>query len=256
MTKRFFDTALSILKSKVFLYSAGGLAGLFVLLNYVIMPWYVYHGGTLTVPDVTKIPYEEALKRLDEAGLVAVESDKVLDNQYPAGTVLIQNPEAGAIVKHGRHVYLTICGGELQVVVPSLRGRSLRDARFAIERNGLVVGDVYYAASDSSPVNTVISQTLTPSERVKKGTPISITVSSGRESSTIEVPDLTGKSFSEAERILTRMGLKVGQIFFQPSAELLPNTIIGQLPLPGSPVDSATTVDLYVVKLGKLPDEN
>lgn len=229
---------------------------LFVLVNYVIMPWYVYHGGTLAVPDVTKIPYEEAARRLEEAGLVAVEADKVLDNEHPAGTVLVQNPEPGAIVKYGRHVYLTICAGELQVVVPALRGRSMRDARFAVERNGMQLGEVYYAASDSSPVNTVISQSLTPGERVKKGSTISITVSTGRESSTIEVPDLSGKSFAEAERILARMGLKVGQIFFQPSSELLPNTIIGQLPLPGTPVDSATTVDLYVVKLGKLPDEN
>ncbi len=256
MLRRFFDVLLSILKSRAFLYTLGSLIGLFVLVNYVIMPWYVYHGGTLSVPDVTKIPYEEAAKNLGEAGLVAIESDKVLDNQYPAGTVLMQNPEPGAIVKHGRHIYLTICAGELQVVVPTLRGRSMRDARFAVERNGLLMGEVYYAASDSSPVNTVISQSLLPGERVKKGTPISITVSTGRESSTIEVPDLSGKSFAEAERILVRLGLKVGQIYFQPSSELLPNTIIGQLPLPGSPVDSATTIDLYVVKLGKLPDEN
>lgn len=244
-----------ILRSRRFAYVAGGLIGSFLLLNYAIMPWYVYHGGTLAVPNVTGLQFEEASQRLLDAGLVPMEGDKILDNAYPVGSIVTQNPKPNSIVKYGRHVYLTICEGEVQVNVPSLRGRSLRDANFALERNGLTLGEIQYAPSDASPVNTIVTQTIAAGEKVKKGTAIGVVVSTGRLSRSVEVPNLFGKSLSEAERLLLRAGLRLGNVTYQVNVELLPNTVVDQFPLAGSAVDSGKTVDLFVVKAGKLQDE-
>ncbi len=256
VSTRLLAGVLNVLKSRWFLFPVGGLILIFVLANYVILPWYVYHGGTLNVPDVTGMKVEDAIVRLEEAGLVGIQGEMILDNQFPVGTVVAQNPRPNAVVKYGRHVYLTVCGGEVLVTVPVLRGRSLRDARFALERNGIVLGEVHYAASDSLPPNTIMGQTLAPGARVKKGATIDVVVSVGRGVLAFEVPDLTGKSLSEAERILARMGLKIGSITFQVNPDLLPNTIVDQFPLPGSPADSTRRVDLFVVKAGKIQDEN
>lgn len=245
-----------ILRSKGFLFTIASIFGFFVLMNYAVMPWYVDHGGTLTVPDVKGMRFEEANETLQNIGLVAIEGDKVLDNTRPVGAVVTQNPPANSVVKYGRHIYLTVCVGEVQVSVPSLRGRSLRDARFALERNALLLGDIQYAASDSSPVNTIITQTVSATEKVKKGAAIGITLSTGSLNRSIAVPNLFGKSLTQAEKILEYFSLKVGNITYQVNVELLPNTIVDQFPLAGAAVDSGKTVDLFVVKAGKLQDEH
>lgn len=247
---------LKVLKSPWLIVPVGGFVVLVVLANYVVLPWYVYHGGTLTVPDVTGMKVEDAMKKLDDLGLVGIQAETILDNNYEVGTVVSQNPRPNAVVKYGRHVYLNICGGEVLVTVPALRGRSLRDARFALERNGIVLGEIHYAASDSLPANTVMGQTLAPNSRVRKGTSMDVVVSVGRGVLAVEVPDLTGKTLVEAERLLARMGLKIGNVTYQVNPDLLPNTIVDQFPVAGAPADSTRRVDLFVVKVGKIPDEH
>lgn len=242
--------------SRKFAIAALSLVGAFLLFNYAVMPWYVYHGGTLSVPDVTKMQFEEACKVLDDAGLVGIEADKILDNAHAIGDVITQNPAPGSIVKYGRRVYLTVCGGEVEVLVPQLRGRSLRDARFALERDGLVLGDIEYAASNQNPENTIISQSIPPTSKVKRGTTIGVVVSAGKPDRSIEIPNLFGKSLSEAIKLLTRYGLKVGNITYQVNIELLPNTIVDQYPQAGAAADSGKAVDLFVVKAGTLQDEH
>lgn len=245
------------IKSKPFLYAASIAVGSFLLMNYAVMPLYVYHGGTLSVPDVTGLQFDAAQQKLYAMGLVGIQGEKILDNDHPAGAVLTQNPHPNSIVKHGRHIYLTTCGGELLVAVPSLRGRSLRDARFSLERNGLKLGAVENQVSDSYPVNTIISQTVAASERLKKGMSVGVVVSSGRTvTTTIPVPSLTGKSLKEAQKLLEFVGLKVGNITYQVNVDLLPNTIVDQIPAAGTAVEHGATVDLFVVKAGKLQDEN
>ncbi len=253
---KFRQFLIHVVKSRRFQYSVGTLVLFFLLLNYAVMPWYVYHGGTLAVPEVIGLQFEDAVATLSAAGLVGIPGDTVLDNTIAIGSVVTQNPKPNSIVKYGRHVYLTVCGGEVQVNVPMLRGRSLRDAKFAIERNGLLLGEVQYATSDSSPVNTIISQTVAPMQKVKKGTVVGLTVSTGREATSIEVPDLTGKSLADAQKVLTRLGLTIGKVTEQVNNELLPNTVVDQFPKPGSAAERGKGIDLFVVKVGKVQDEH
>jgi beta-lactam-binding protein with PASTA domain len=169
--------------------------------------------------------------------------------------VINQNPQGGAVVKHGRRVYLTMSGGEALVSVPSLRGRSTRDAKFALDRFGLRLGGINYATSSNFPENTIMEQSVAPDTKVNRGTVVSVTVSSGRETRQIEVPQLVGKSTTEAEKLLLGAHLKVGNITFQPSFDLLPNTVVDQFPRSGEMVNEDQAVDLFIVKAGKPTEE-
>ncbi len=253
--KPYAQRILKVLKGRRFLTIVGTIVGLFVLMNYILLPAYVRHGGTLNVPDVTGMPFDSARGMLDERGLQTIQAETRPDPDYPVGTVINQNPEAGAVVKHGRRVYLTISGGEAQVLVPSLRGRSTRDAKFALERYGLKLGGINYATSTSFPENTIIEQSIVPDSRVSRGTVVSVTVSRGREMRQFEVPQLVGKSTTEAERLLMAAHLKVGNISFQPSFDLLPNTVVDQFPRAGEMVNEEQAVDLFIVKAGKPTEE-
>lgn len=244
-----------LLLNKKLLLTVAGLALLFVVMNNLVLPWYVNHGETLHVPNVVGLPSDSAKKALQVAGLVPVESDTRPDVKAPAGTVVVQNPDAEAVVKNGRRVYLTISGGEVQVVVPSLRGRSERDAKFALERSGLRVGDVEFAASDAYPENTIVEQSVQPGMKVPKATPIKIIVSRGKELQQVAVMDFLGKTLNEAERLIAQQGLKVGNITYQASFDLIPNTVVDQYPRAGESVPAGQAVDLFVIKAGKPKEE-
>lgn len=251
-------TSLSRLGSifgKRFLIVVGVLAGVFILMNYIVLPLYVNHASRVNVPSVVGMPREEAYRTLENAGLRVVEADTRPDPNHPPGVVVYQNPLAQAVVKEGRHVYLTMSGGEVTVPVPSLRGRSLRDARFALERYGLKLGSVGYDTSDTYPQNTIIAQSIAADTRITKGGSVSVTVSQGRSLTEARAPMVIGRTFSEAEKILTESGLRVGQVSYQQSFDLLPNTVVDQYPRPGDALSPGQAVDLFVVRVGRPAEE-
>ncbi len=248
------NTLRRLLRRKLLLYPLAFVVAL-LLLNYIILPFIVKQGKTLSVPGVVGMSEDSAALSLSGQGLVAVKAETRPDPDYPAGTVTSQNPLPGAIVKSGRHVYLTISGGEVQVFVPSLRGRTLRDARFALERYGLRLGGVSYATSPTFPENTVIDQSITQNTRVQRGAQVGVVVSMGADSLQIVVPQVTGKSTTEAERILLAAGLKVGNVTLQPSFDLLPNSVVDQFPRAGDHASRGQAVDLFVVQAGSRPTE-
>ncbi|OGU27947.1 MAG: hypothetical protein A2X66_01320 [Ignavibacteria bacterium GWA2_54_16] len=228
---------------------------LFYVFNNIIMPRYVQQEKTTTVPGVIGRPVDEAIKLLADAGLVGKKSDTRTDKQYPEGTVVVQNPAAGTVVKFGRGVYLTVSGGEPMVNVPSLRGRSLRDATFALERFGLVLGNARYEVSEEYPQGTIIDQDTPENTIVPAGRVITVIVSQGKSADQLPVPDVIRKSFSEAERIIIQAGLRIGNITYQINTELLPNTVIEQFPKAGELVPSSRAIDLVVAQRGEKPTD-
>lgn len=223
---------------------------LFFVCNNVFLPWYVNKGGVVTIPKLVGLQQEEAIKLLDSLGLEPRDGGSRTDYRYPVGVVVFQNPAENVIVKKGRRVYLTLSGGEPEVVVPNLKGKSLRDAKFTLDRSGLKLGETEYLPSDEFPENTVVDQSIQMGSKVKKNSFVSIIVSQGKIIDRVEVPNLVGKSYNEAEKVLGEFGLKIGQIEYQPSTNLLPNTIIEQYPRPGELVAWGDKINLFVTKIG------
>ncbi len=224
---------------------------LFVATNDLLLPWYVNRVGVLEVPSVVGMKYEDAVRKLDSLGFEVRKGDVRMDRQHPAGIVTIQNPPAGDTVKHGRRVYLTVSGGEIPAVVPNIRGRTQRDARFALEHEGLKLGAVEYQMSDNYPAGTIMEQQPAPGAKIKRDMYVSVIVSQGASTQTITVPDVTGKLLTDAASILVNAGLKAGNITYVPSADLLPNTVIDQYPRSGDLLTAGKAVDLIVVQGGE-----
>jgi len=228
----------------------GSLVGLFLLMDFVVMPWYVDLGTTQEVPSVLGKPSAEGIGLLEQADLEGVEAEKKADPKAPEGTVLAQNPVPGSLVKSGRRVYLTVSGGELLVEVPSLRGLSLRDARFALERVGLHLGPVGYEVSATFFVNTIMDQSPAIGGKSARGSQVRVTVSQGNDPGDLKSPDLVGKTLNEAKKLLLDQGFHTGRITYQTGVDLIPNTVIDQYPRPGEAAGPERTVDLFVARLG------
>ncbi len=244
-----FETMKNIIHKPLFKKVLIAL-GIFVvfawLMNVVVMPWYV-NSTELKVPKVVGMKEIDAINFLKDKDLDPLISDTTYDEKFPRGTIIYQRPNADETVKAGRRIYLFVSGGEPIVSVPLLKGKSLKDARFSLERLGLYLGRIDSVASDN-PANMIFDQQYAAGTPLKKGDSVGISLSIGQSVGTITVPNLIGKSLSEAEKVLADSSLKVGKINYQPSFSLLPNTVLDQYPSKGNKVNPGDSIDLFVTK--------
>ncbi|MGE5400810.1 MAG: PASTA domain-containing protein [Ignavibacteriales bacterium] len=246
--KNIFDNSLV----KKILIIIGCLALLIILFNYIIMPWYV-SASEVKVPQVVGMSEQEAEKLISDADLEPVKGGERFNEKYPKGSIIFQKPAAGSTVKEGRRVFLFISSGIPLVKVPSLKGKYLRDAKMTLDRMELALGDTTKAESQS-PANVIIDQQYYEGTQVQKGTKINVTISAGQNVG-VKIPDLLGKSLTDAEALLKSLNLNVGKVNYQPSFSLLPNTVIDQYPSKDNLVQEGASIDLFVTKNVATPNE-
>lgn len=238
----------------------GILILIILILDFVLIPLYV-NEPEVSVPNVIGMSEIEAFKTLEDGGFEPVISDTSYGVSLPVGRIFLQKPEADKIVKEGRKIYLFISGGDQVITVPSLIGKNITDARLALARVGLKIGKIDEAAS-IQPKDMIFDQQFAEGTRLRKGQSVGVTVSIGKGGGDIVVPDLIGKSLTEARRILSDSSLSVGKINYQISSTLLPNTVLDQYPAPGNRLNSNNSVDLFITKEGavdermEIPEEN
>ncbi len=82
---------------------------------------YTHHGEGIEVPDFSSMTYTKAIAEGDELGLIVLVNDSMYNKSLPAGCVVAQKPAAGAKVKEGRIVYVTINSLTMpRVAIPDL----------------------------------------------------------------------------------------------------------------------------------------
>lgn len=247
----------SVLTSKNFYLFISGIIALgalfLVLLDFVIMPAYTNYNEGVTVPDIKQVSLEEAKQRLTDYGLRFEVAERRSNSAYPADYVIDQMPAAAEIVKPNRKIYLTVnTVANPTVKVPDVVNLSYRNARIQLENYGLKVGTVSYESSRFK--NSVLRQSIPPGEEVPKGTLIDLAVSDGLGEKMVKVPDIIGLRLSEAQRELQKAGLRIGEIRFQPSKEVDPNTILSYEP-PKEEVTEGETLKLIVAERYEVKEE-
>lgn len=86
-----------------------GAAGLVLLWAVMIfLDFWTFHGQTAVVPDIKHKSYALASDILGANKLSIEISDSVYDRSLAPGTVVESWPKAGAVVKEGRQVYVTV----------------------------------------------------------------------------------------------------------------------------------------------------
>ena len=110
--------------------------------------------------------------------------------------------------------------------VPSVTGKKIYDVRALLEDQGfeVVIQDsVYY---DSLPPSVVIKQIPEPDAVVKVNRTIYVTINR-LVPPDVEMPNLVGYSFRNAELVLKNMGLRLGDTTFRP--DFAKNSVLEQL---------------------------
>ncbi|NOX19597.1 MAG: PASTA domain-containing protein [Chlorobi bacterium] len=217
-----------------------------ILMNSVILPWYV-EAPEFRVPNLIGKSKTEAVKILVSLKLNPIIEGPKYDENVPKDHVIYCRPHANTLVKEGRRIYLYISGGEPLVKMPTLVGKTLRDAKITVERNGLIIGEIEKVRSEFA-AGTVIEQTPEANENIAKGSVVDMKVSVGPKIGMIRVPNLIGKSLRKGERLLRNNSLFIRKVNYQISPNLLPNTIFDQLPSEGRLVNVGDSIDVWVTK--------
>ncbi|WP_062382595.1 Stk1 family PASTA domain-containing Ser/Thr kinase [Demequina iriomotensis] len=194
----------------------------------------------VTIPDVSGDTEEEAVQRLEEAGLRVVARDTENDPKFDAGRASSTEPEAGEEVAGGSAVTLYLSSG--LVDLPDLTGATLAEARKTLGELNLVPDESYRETEDKNP-GTVLEQNPGAGE-VERGSTVALVVA--EEPSTVVVPDVTGKSQNAAKSDLEGDGLAVGTVTIDTSEANpdLAGTVKATNPRAGLEVTPGSTVDL------------
>ena len=219
-----------------------------IIMDKIVMPFYVQLGDEVDLPDVIEMPLIEAQRLLSEQGFQVVIRDSLYDTNHPVGIVIEQNPYPYAVVKEGRRVYITVSIGEKPIVMPNLFGVSPREAELILDTHDLKIGAKHYVPSDMYQEGTVMGQSYPQGQDIKSGVRIDIIISLGRISAKTVVPDLIGKSLHEARERLRAVKLNLAGIEWEERDNILPETVISQSLPAGQNFSPEETISLVVSK--------
>lgn len=227
----------------------GSIIIVMLVFDLILLPLYV-SGTELNVPNVVGMQKDKAVELLEDLDLVPIVQTARFDDKMKKDYVLFQKPLYKSLVKEGRRIYLTISGGDPKLEMPSLMNKTIRDAKITIERSGLKLGSIDSVDSEM-PIFTVVGQSITEGTTVSKGSLVNIRISIGPQSGLIKVPNILGRSLSEAEGILQVNSLFIGRISYIYSPTLLPNTVVDQVPTVDNliPIGDSISVVLTQSKL-------
>src|SRR4029077_6390000 len=127
-------------------------------------------------------------------------------------------------------------------VVPNVVGMARPDAEHALDQAGFDVGDVTEQPSQTARGAGVDTRTRPGTETPIPG-PVGLVLSGGP--TTIQVPDVVGRSFAQTRQLLQQLGLIVGDAGLPNGAK--PDggaTVMSQSPAAGAQVPAGSSITL------------
>lgn len=213
------------------------------------------HGKEVTVPDLSGLSVSDAGRTASAATLRVTVADSVYMKRVARGAVVSQLPRAGAKVKPGRKIALTVNSQvPKKVTMPNLIHVSLRQAKAELLAKGLVLGRLKYVSDIAT--NNVLQQQyrgsdIEPGKQLYSGSVIDLVLGLNGTDAMTYVPNLTGYKYLSAIDAIQDNSLNVSAVVFDKSvrtyADSLAATVYSQRPVAtGSPVVMGTSVTVYL----------
>jgi beta-lactam-binding protein with PASTA domain len=193
----------------------------------------------IAVPDLVGKTLEEAQNQVGNDFEIRVE-DKV-EGEKPVTTIQSQQPEGGKAEK-GSTISVVVVGTQV-AEVPGVVGKDRGIAEQTLKDAGFEVA-VQERESSFDEEDLVIGQVPESGTTQAVGSEVTITVGTGP--STVEVPDLYGNTPDQAAALLGDVGLKLGAVSEDYSADVVEGGIIYQDPVAGERVEPGSVVNVTI----------
>ena len=235
---------------------------LFAIVLSCILVFAVAMGGTylaltlgkakeVQLPDLTKLTIEQAQTKANELKIKIEVQEEKYDPEIPLGQIISQEPpyQENYNIKEGSTVKVVVSKGQEIVKMPKIVGLK-RDEAINALRDAKLEAVVEEEYSDDIEKDYVIKQTtedekeIAVDTEIPAGTKIIIYVSMGIEQ--VEVPDLSGKTESEAKTTIENAKLKWKSTEKISDSSKPNGVVVNQSISSGSMVDKDTEITITV----------
>lgn len=208
------------------------------------------------IPNLLNLTMEEAKQEAEKAKLKLEIVEEKYDVEIEEGKIISQEPpyQQNYTVKEGSTIKLIMSKGQEIVIVPKVIGNKKDEAINLLKEKGLEVR-VEEEYNDEIEAGIVVKQSLDENAETFAGSEIVVTVSLGIEQ--VEVPDLLGKTETEAKKIITDAKLKWKETTKVKDSSKPNGVVVSQSISKDSTVDKNTEISIVVnefeeVKTGEI----
>ena len=195
------------------------------------------------MPNVVYQTLNTAQAEILSAGFTSTPNVANRTDSHPSGTVIAQNPLAGAQVDRSSPITLTVSSGPGDTIVPSVTGLPRSQAAAAITNARLKVARTEFENSASIAAGSATRTDPVAGTQLPVNSGVTLFISSGVAQ--VTVPDVTGLTDAQAKAQLTTAGFQA-QSTTQSSSSVTAGNVISQSPSGGSPAAPGSTVNIVV----------
>lgn len=229
---------------------------LIVIFFFSYLPRATNHGETITVPNIEGMQINQLDDFLGSKDLRFEVNDSSYSSEQPPLAVLKQYPHAGAKVKEGRKIFISVNRiNPPTVPVPNLIDGSMVNADAVLKSNELKRGRIVQVPG---PFNVVKEMKykgahIEPNVRVPKGAVIDLVVESGNNGRPFPIEDQVGQEYDDAKVYILGTNLNLGDVKLVDDTVGYKPIVLKQKPEGGENVKVGDIVTLWIGKEGSEP---
>ncbi len=258
---------MDYLRSKDFRYTIVAILaflGIVLLASFLWLKVYTHHGQELEMPDYTGFQYEDAVRDADRHKFRMSIRDSIHILGKPGGEVISQNPVTGSLVKSNRMIYVTITKRSPDKIIssrlPEMYGKNYERKKKELEEHFEIksrIVDTKYDPGDPGQILEVRYKGKVVFDAKRRDNTIQIDkgdylefLISAKSGGEVEIPDLSCKTYEEAQFLLESLGLKIGEVQKDGEVEDMNTSyIIAQSPAAdGSMIEMESTIQITISK--------
>ena len=162
----------------------------------------------IEVPNLVGRVYDEVVEEYSKQGIEIIKDKVEYSSEQPEGSVISQTPEKGTKTKD-KKIKVVVSKGQKMVEVPDVTGKDIKVATYELEDTLGFKIEREDVVSEKVASGIIISQDAKKGETLPYGSTIKLQVSKGDGKVTVVVPNVLGKTESDAKSALEALGLTV-----------------------------------------------
>lgn len=162
----------------------------------------------IEVPNLVGRVYDEVVEEYSKQGIEIIKDKVEYSSEQPEGSVVSQTPEKGTKTKD-KKIKVVVSKGQKMVEVPDVTGKDIKVATYELEDTLGFKIEREDVVSEKVASGIIILQDAKKGETLPYGSTIKLQVSKGDGKETVVVPNVLGKTESDAKSALEALGLTV-----------------------------------------------
>lgn len=202
----------------------------------------------IQIPDLAGLTLDEAKAKVEESKLQLEVTEERYDTEVEVGRIISQDPahRTNFKIKEKSTIKVIVSLGQKIVKVPKVTGKTIEEAKQLLENEDLIVVEVE-EPSKKIEAGYVISQDVPENTEVGAGSTVTVTVSTGVETSL--VPNVLGKTEAEAKKLIEDAGLKLATVLTSEDTTKDNGVVLKQSLEAGETVEKDSNITITVNKI-------